>query len=198
MNELSNHDHSRFLTRTNGKIGRVSQLGYDAAYEDINKGLFRAAVVMQMTWPGAPTVYYGDEAGLGGFTDPDNRRTYPWGKEDGELIDLHKELIRIHKDYTALKTGSLMKLNGEPGFIAYGRVYKKEKMLIAVNESREEKTVSIPAWQTGITDEEILVRLIETDEQGHSLNTELYYTEEGMLTLTLKPVSAVVIKNFID
>lgn len=198
MNELSNHDHSRFLTRTNGKIGRVYQLGYDAAYENINKGLFRAAVVMQMTWPGAPTVYYGDEAGLGGFTDPDNRRTYPWGKEDRELIDLHRELIRIHKDYTALKTGSLIKLNGEPGFIAYGRFYKKEKMLVAVNESNEEKTVSIPAWQTGIVDGETLVRLIETDEYGHSLHTELYYTEDGMLTLTLKPVSAVVIKNLID
>ena len=48
--------------------------------------VMREAVVMQMTWPGAPTVYYGDEAGVCGFTDPDNRRTYPWGHEDQELI----------------------------------------------------------------------------------------------------------------
>ena len=47
--------------------------------KNVNVAVMREAVVMQMTWPGAPTVYYGDEAGVCGFTDPDNRRTYPWG-----------------------------------------------------------------------------------------------------------------------
>lgn len=79
MNELSNHDHSRFLTRTNHKAGRVAQLGTEAAEKDVNKAILREAVIMQMTWIGAPTIYYGDEAGLCGFTDPDNRRTFPWG-----------------------------------------------------------------------------------------------------------------------
>lgn len=79
MNELSNHDHSRFLTRTNHRAGRVQELGAEAANENVNVAVMREAVVMQMTWPGAPTVYYGDEAGVCGFTDPDNRRTYPWG-----------------------------------------------------------------------------------------------------------------------
>ena len=77
MNELSNHDHSRFLTRTNHRVGRVQELGAEAANENVNVAVLREAVVMQMTWPGAPTVYYGDEAGVCGFTDPDNRRTYP-------------------------------------------------------------------------------------------------------------------------
>lgn len=67
----------------------------------------REAVTIQMTWPGAPTVYYGDEAGLCGFTDPDNRRTYPWGREDYQMIDFHRVMIRIHKKYEVLKTGSL-------------------------------------------------------------------------------------------
>lgn len=86
MNQLSNHDHSRFLTRTNHKVGRAANLGTQAASEGVNKGIMKEAVVIQMTWPGAPTLYYGDEAGLCGFTDPDNRRTYPWGKEDKVLI----------------------------------------------------------------------------------------------------------------
>lgn len=197
MNELSNHDHSRFLTRTNGKIGRAADLGYEAAQEGINKGLFRAAVVMQMTWPGAPTIYYGDEVGLCGFTDPDNRRTYPWGKEDKELLLLHQDMIRIHKAHAALKTGSIIKLNGEPGFICYGRFHRREKFLVAVNESQEEREVAIPAWQVGITDEETLLQLICTDEKGHSLKLERYHTEGGILRLTLKPVSAVVIKNLV-
>mgnify|MGYP002224581700 FL=1 len=80
MNELSNHDHSRFMTRTNEKVGRAATLGTAAAEEGIKPAVFREAVVVQMTWPGAPTIYYGDEAGLCGFTDPDNRRTYPWGE----------------------------------------------------------------------------------------------------------------------
>ena len=78
MNELSNHDHSRFLTRTNQTVGRTASMGAEAANQNVNKGIMRAAVMIQMTWPGAPTLYYGDEAGLCGWTDPDNRRTYPW------------------------------------------------------------------------------------------------------------------------
>ena len=71
MNELSNHDHSRFLTRTNHVVGRVAELGPEAANKNVNKAVFMEAVVIQMTWPGAPTIYYGDEAGVCGFTDPD-------------------------------------------------------------------------------------------------------------------------------
>ena len=77
MNELSNHDHSRFLTRTNRMVGRVGTAGTAAARQDIDEAIFKQGVVMQMTLPGAPTLYYGDEAGVCGWTDPDNRRTYP-------------------------------------------------------------------------------------------------------------------------
>ena len=80
MNQLSNHDHSRFLTRTNHIVGRAHQVGVKAAEEGINHAVMRIAVTVQMTWVGSPTIYYGDEAGLCGFTDPDNRRTYPWEK----------------------------------------------------------------------------------------------------------------------
>ena len=86
MNELSNHDHSRFMTRTNGNVGRVGYAGPEAAEKYINKGIMKEAVVIQMTWPGAPTLYYGDEAGVYGYNDPYNRKTYPWGSEDKGLL----------------------------------------------------------------------------------------------------------------
>ena len=105
MNELSNHDHSRFLTRTNRKVGRVGDLGSDAAEENVRKAVFKEAVLLQMTWPGAPTIYYGDEAGVCGFTDPDNRRTYPWGAEDQELVEFHRQAIAMHKRYRTLTYG---------------------------------------------------------------------------------------------
>lgn len=97
MNELSNHDHSRFLTRTNGVVGRIGTVGAEAANRGVKVCVLREAVMVQMTWPGAPTVYYGDEAGVCGWTDPDSRRTYPWGHEDLELIEYHRYMIRIHK-----------------------------------------------------------------------------------------------------
>ncbi len=79
------------------RLEESEQRGPKAAEEGINDAVMREAVIMQMTWPGAPTVYYGDEAGVCGWTDPDNRRTYPWGHEDMRLIAFHKEAIRIHK-----------------------------------------------------------------------------------------------------
>ena len=56
MNELSNHDHSRFMTRTNRRVGRLASAGAQAASEGISYGIFRQGVVMLMTWPGAPTI----------------------------------------------------------------------------------------------------------------------------------------------
>ena len=147
MNELSNHDHSRFLTRTNHMVGRVEHLGPEAANEYVNKAVMREAVVMQMTWVGAPTVYYGDEAGVCGFTDPDNRRTYPWGHEDQELIAFHKEAIRIHKEHPALKTGSLKILGGEENILSYARFKGHDRIIVVINNRSERAEVKVPVWE---------------------------------------------------
>lgn len=121
MNELSNHDHSRFLTRTNRVTGRADKLGPEAALEGVNMQVLRQAVLIQMTWTGAPTIYYGDEAGLGGFTDPDNRRAYPWGHEDHALILYHKVLTGLRRTSPALRRGSLMRLPDSDGLLAFAR-----------------------------------------------------------------------------
>ncbi|MEG2440665.1 MAG: glycoside hydrolase family 13 protein [Acetivibrio sp.] len=195
MNELSNHDHSRFLTRTSGKVGRVNTKGPEAANEGIKIEIMRQAVVMQMTWPGAPTIYYGDEAGVCGWTDPDNRRTFPWGKENKELQELHKKLIAIHNSYLSLKRGSIIFLHGEREVISYGRTYKGEKFLVAVNRSEQEKQVSIPIWRTGFTDHETMVSLIATNAAGYKENAVIHHSKGGTLNLTLEPLSSVIMKN---
>ena len=143
MNELSNHDHSRFLTRTNKKVGRTAFAGPRAADMGVNTAVMRQAVVMQMTWVGAPTLYYGDEAGVCGWTDPDNRRSYPWGREDNELIRFHKEMIRIHRDYQVFKTGSMLYLHGENGLIVYGRFQGEEKAVIAVQTGGTQREIQV-------------------------------------------------------
>ena len=193
MNELSNHDHSRFLTRTNHRVGRVAQLGHHAAEEQVNVAVMREAVVMQMTWPGAPTLYYGDEAGLCGFTDPDNRRTYPWGRENLELIAFHREMIRIHKKYPVLSHGSLKFLHGEHNVISYGRFDEKERVIVAFHNGEGEKTFMLPVWQAGVCSENPLRRVMFTGNWGYTTEPEEYFAEGGELTLTLPSTSAVVL-----
>ncbi len=197
MNELSNHDHSRFLTRTNGKVGRVGTLGSEAASEGINRALFMAAVTVQMTWVGAPTIYYGDEAGVCGFTDPDNRRTYPWGHEDKELIELHRELIRIHRSYPALRTGSLKLLYLAQDVIAFGRFDRKDSIIVAVNRGAQERYVELPVWETGILQDAPLVSLFSTGQNGYSCRAEIAGISDGMLAYVLQPESTVIWKNLL-
>ena len=194
MNELSNHDHSRFLTRTNRKVGRTNSAGPYVANENVNKGVFREAVVMQMTWPGAPTIYYGDEAGVCGWTDPDNRRTYPWGHEDHELIQFHKDIIGMHKASTALKTGSIKMLHGSHKVIAYGRFDEKEQYIVIVNNNYEEVTLSLPVWQAGVMSGKKLVTKMTTTEQGYTMERKEYNVENSRLNITVGGITAVVLK----
>lgn len=195
MNELSNHDHSRFMTRTNMRVGRANTVGSEAADKGVNPAIMREAVTIQMTWPGAPTLYYGDEAGLCGWTDPDNRRCYPWGREDMSLVRFHKELINMHKSYNALRKGSIKFLAAQYGVIAYGRFDETDRFIIAVNNTVEDVNISLPVWEIEIADKSSMVRMLHTNNDGYSFEAAVYRAEHGVLSLKLGPYSAVVIKN---
>ena len=193
MNELSNHDHSRFLTRTNHMVGCVEHLGPEAANEYVNKAVMREAVVMQMTWVGAPTVYYGDEAGVCGFTDPDNRRTYPWGHEDQELIAFHKEAIRIHKEHLALKTGSLKILGGEENILSYARFKGHDRIIVVINNRSERAEVKVPVWEAEIPIKCRMKRLLYSYKDGYTTEYEEYLVEDGEVVANMGPHSALVL-----
>ena len=194
MNELSNHDHSRFLTRTNHRVGRTNTLGPQAANEGINKAVLREAVVIQMTWPGAPTIYYGDEAGVCGFTDPDNRRTFPWGNEDQELIAFHKEIIKIHKTHKEFLTGSIKYLEADYNVIGYGRFNRKGQSVILVNNNNHEITKELSVWYLGIPKECTLSQLILTTAEGFSTEPKEYPVVSGRVKITLPATSAIILR----
>lgn len=194
MNELSNHDHSRFLTRTNRTVGRVSHLGYEAAQRNVEEAVMREAVVMQMTWIGAPTVYYGDEAGVCGFTDPDNRRTYPWGQENQSLLKFHKEAIRIHRESSALRTGSLEILYGENHIVAYARFDENEKMIVVVNHGEEKEEALIPAWRAEVPKQAEMEQLLYTFDGGYASDIVLMPVDEGYLNLYMGRNSAAILR----
>ncbi len=196
MNELSNHDHSRFLTRTNRMIGRITTLGSGAASAGINKGVFREAVTIQMTWPGAPTVYYADEAGQVGWTDPDNRRTYPWGHEDQELIDLHRDLIHLRRTLPVLKTGSIKPLLADYGRIAYARFNSDSRCVIAVNNTGNLTDFRLHVRDAGAPEGETFRCCIQTTQDGHLTSNEVWgIVTDGVLTFNLPPFSSIVLSN---
>ncbi|MCD7762503.1 MAG: glycoside hydrolase family 13 protein [Lachnospiraceae bacterium] len=194
MNQLSNHDHSRFLTRTSGRPGRVEKLGAEAAAEGVRPEIMREAVVMQMTWPGAPTLYYGDEAGVCGFTDPDNRRTYPWGHEDQLMLEFHRRVIAMHRRYPVLKTGSLRSLGGGKDWLAYGRFSRESQMVVIFNNREERMELTLPVWPAGITNDSVLERVFETTKDGFTEEGAAYPLIGGELKIVLLPTSAVVLE----
>lgn len=194
MNELSNHDHSRFLTRTNHIVGRVAQLGSKAAEEGINLAVMREAVAVQMTWVGAPTVYYGDEAGVCGFTDPDSRRTYPWGQENRELVEFHKEMIRIHKREKPLRTGSLKMLSWSSNVLAYARFQEGEQIIVVLNNSKELKEVTIPVWQAEVLMKGKMERLMYSWEKSYTTERDIYLVEDGETVVNMGKHSVLIMK----
>lgn len=190
LNELDNHDHSRFLTRTGKKTGRLRELGSEAAEEDTDKSLLRAAVLLQMSWPGAPGIYYGDEAGLCGFTDPDSRRPYPWGEEDLELQDFYVNAVHLHRASAALRCGSLVPLKAEQGLIAYGRFTAKECALTVIRQADEEGTLELDLGLLTGTKPKTVTRVLQSTAEGYHAGRKTLALENGILQLELGPHEA--------
>ncbi len=195
MNELSNHDHSRFLTRTNHVVGRLDNRGHQAANEGVNCAVMSEAVAVQMTWVGAPTVYYGDEAGVCGFTDPDSRRTYPWGNENHRLLDFHREMIRIHKTEPVLRTGSLRMLYWDNQVLSYGRFQGDEQIIVIINNNENLREVTVPAWLAEVPRTGRMKRLIYSYEEGFTTRRDEYIIENGELVVNMGSHSALVAKT---
>ena len=195
MNELSNHDHSRFLTRTNRVVGRVATMGPEAANSGVNKAIMREAVLIQMTWTGAPTIYYGDEAGLCGFTDPDNRRTYPWGREDHEMIEFHREMIRIRKENPELREGSIRRIHKDYNMIAYGRFTRKERCVIIINNNDHDRDIEMKiSYELGCPRDVKLVSLMYTHDEGYTTEPEEFVLDGSRLKLHMRKTSAILLK----
>ena len=191
LNQLSNHDHSRFLTRTNRTVGRVESMGAEAASYGIDKRVFMLGVTIQMTWPGSPGIYYADEAGQVGWTDPDSRRTYPWGNEDKSLIKFHKKLIAVRKKVHCLKKGSLKKLDAGHGYIVYARFDYEDCAVTIVNMRDEELKLSVPVWEAGVQTGGKMN--VEVSSSHEPFEGDEYKVKYGRLLIALSAKSSCVL-----
>jgi alpha-glucosidase len=149
-----------------------------------------------MTWPGAPTLYYGDEAGLVGWTDPDNRRTYPWGHEDQGLIEMYRGLARLRKELPVLRLGSVKPLCAGHGFIAYARFDAEGIVTVACNNTERPVTLVLPLRDVGVPDgTKVALRFLTTADGFSEEISPVGEVQNGVLRYEAAPFSAMVMVN---
>jgi len=108
---------------------------------DENVELLKLLVVIQFTLPGVPLIYYGDETGLKGGKEPDNRKSYPWEKENTQLINFYQRIVDIRNSQNGLKKGDLNIYETDSNVFAFERNYENEKIIVLVNVSNEQKLI---------------------------------------------------------
>lgn len=110
-----------------------------------NKAKLRLAIYMLMNLPGVPCVYYGDESGLTGGADPDNRKFYPWGREDAEISEFFHEAIMLRNRNEALRKGQYhpFSLGGLFGIIRY--IDEANWHVFVMNPTAQEQQVDLKA-----------------------------------------------------
>lgn len=190
LNVIGSHDVPRILTVL-GEGEPLPQLPLAAKMKRrLGERERRLAVerlklltVWQMTFPGVPCIYYGDEAGLEGYEDPLNRRTFPWGREDKELAGWYERLIALRNTYPVLVSGDWRPLDLPPEVYGHLRVDREGKAaapaaLVLLNRSLDPQTVEVALNLRGLEEWRDLL----TDGQPHR-------AADGLLRLTLAPLS---------
>lgn len=129
LNLLDSHDTPRVLTSFKGDIEKL-----------------RLAMTLLMTLPGAPMIYYGDEIGLLGETDPDCRRCFPWDETtwNQQILSFTKSLISLRKSHPCFRRGIPQRLAVFNGLFAFQQTYKNDEALVVINTREAIPTIKIP------------------------------------------------------
>lgn len=201
MNLIDSHDVERALTVLGDAPAEESMTAYQRAkyrlpktQYDMAKARLKLAVLMQMTLPGVPSVYYGDEAGVQGYRDPFNRSTYPWGKEDEDLLSFYRQAIALRNRYDALRTGDWALLPAGSDVFAYVRqtlggrdrfnsVRQDGTFVVLLNRSAEVQTVTVD------------VRKYSHGKFVDLLGDTTVRVMGGQLTVTLLPYQGMVLRE---
>ena len=141
MNLLSTHDTPRainaLLDPHDGSRDDLARRHFSPDQIIWGKELLRTAAFLQFTLPGAPCIYYGDEAGMTGYRDPFNRGFYPWGEEDTNLQAFYRALARLKRENPALKTGRVEFITASNGRVQFLRQSAGQTAMVFCNASRE-------------------------------------------------------------
>ena len=156
MNHIGTHDTARILTRlTRPDLAakpREVQAQYSITDEEKERGvrLLKEATVLQYTLPGFPSIYYGDEAGMSGGSDPFNRAFFPWGREDADLTDWYRKLGKLRRRLSCLADGTFRSYSAMLSCVAYVRENATEKLFVISNRNENDITYHLPGeFQNG-------------------------------------------------
>lgn len=183
MNFLSTHDTPRILTLLGGeptpadKAERAAAQLSPAGRELARRRLMLGALLLY-TFPGSPTVYYGDEAGMEGYEDPLNRRAFPWGAEDEELLRWYRKLGQLRGGRPSLQRGDICFLYADGSGLALRRQWDGEVTTAAMNSGKEPLTMTL-SWPHPIA----------TD----AMTGQQFLADHGTVRLILPPVSGVLL-----
>jgi 4-alpha-glucanotransferase len=148
MNLIGSHDTIRVLTLlgdtppqqslsdTEQRTYRLSPLAKQSAVQRL-----KLLSLVQMTFPGVPCIYYGDEAGVEGYADPYNRGTYPWGKEDRQIMEWYRRILRLRQEYETLMTGDFRSFYFAPDVYGFTRTGDEEEIIILINRHALESKI---------------------------------------------------------
>ncbi|MCC5911156.1 MAG: glycoside hydrolase family 13 protein [Clostridiaceae bacterium] len=186
MNLIGSHDVPRILTLL-GELHvehHLTQRGREKLRlhkEQRNLAIKRLKLLalFQMTFPGVPTIYYGDEVGMEGLEDPLNRGTYPWGREDQDLLQWYKKMISLRNKYDLFKGGEWFPLYTQGDIYSFVRKNQNKEAIIVFNRnSKEEYTVVLEVGNK-----------IKSNKIKNILhNHEEIHIQENTVEVSLKPL----------
>ena len=183
MNFLGTHDTPRILTLLGAEhipAAKEERAAFALSPAQLARGRakLRLAGMLLYGFPGSPTLFYGDEAGMQGFEDPLNRGTYPWGQEDTGLLDFFRALGRLRKERRSLQSGSLTYIYAQGGGLVIAREHEGETTMVALNAGDEVLTLTLP-WPGGMAED--------------GLTGQRFLAVNGQLRLSLPPLDGVVL-----
>ncbi|MCA0987105.1 alpha amylase N-terminal ig-like domain-containing protein [Guptibacillus algicola] len=145
MNLMGSHDTPRAVYVLGGGTDTYERAEFDPKYDhELGVKRLKLAAVLQMGYPGAPTIYYGDEAGVTGSKDPDDRRTYPWGGENESLVKHYQNAGDVRTaNADLLAYGDLKTLHADGDVYVYARTNAEGAAVIAVNRGNDKQTVEL-------------------------------------------------------
>lgn len=156
MNLLGTHDTERILTTLGGKSneGYTNSELLNLKMTDDERKLaelrLKSAYTVLATLPGIPTIYYGDEAGMEGYSDPFNRRPYPWGKESKSVLNHYRKIGKIRKNNSVYKNGGFKLLHLSSDLLVFERVEENKKYITVFNNSNQKISVKFKCAVTDI------------------------------------------------
>lgn len=178
-NALSTHDIIRFITRV-----------------DLDEQRYRLAAILQMAWPGVPAIYYGEELGLAGGKDPDNRRPMPWDDVPARrgLLEFLARLIGLRRSLVPLRRGAFRFLAADDDCLAFTRFEGDHVLLIAANRGNRPQPLDLPVAWLGMREGEAVRSLISSA----SAAVRAPLVTNGRLKLILGPREAVWLERAPD